>query len=369
MDRQTIAAQVITDRDALQEFIDSLRDYVPTMERKIAQLRSSPDNRDLISSLFRTLHNVKGDAAMCRVDLAVALVHPLETVLDRVRHRGLPFTAQLADAVLLTIDRLELAVASLSSGEGLDGLGLLPLVDGLEKLALAEPANLDDGAAELIEAVTGFRSASAVSVRIVDQASAVCGRPTAQTDDDLFFFRTLADQLDARSPRFQGRTMRLLRLALETNQIAGHPIDPVQLEAAVCMHDIGMMFLAESTWLKAGALTAAEKSTLRAHPTYAAGLLARMAGWSGAAEMVAQHHETPAGKGYPAALEAAEICPGARLLAIVDAFDSIMLKHGDHGRNRSVLRAIAEINACDTQFAPEWIECFNRVIRRSVDAR
>ena len=45
-----------------------------------------------------------------------------------------------------------------------------------------------------------------------------------------------------------------------------------------------------------------------------------------------------------------------------------MLKHIHRGRNRSVLRAIAEINACDTQFAPEWIEPFNRVIRRTVEA-
>ncbi|SBT06404.1 Metal dependent phosphohydrolase [Candidatus Accumulibacter aalborgensis] len=369
MHRQTIAAQVIPDGDALQEFIDALRDYVPSMERNIAQLRSSPDNKELINSLFRTLHNVKGDAAMCRVDLAVAIVHPLETVLDRVRHGSLPFTDQLADVVLLTIDRLELAVASVSSGEELDGLALLPLVNGLERLALAGPANLDDSAAQLIEAVTGFRSASALSVRIVDLASPASARSTAQTDDDLFFFRTLADRLDARSPRFQGRTMRVLRLALETNQIAGYPIDPVQLEAAVCMHDVGMMFLAESTWLKAGALTRAEKAGLRAHPTYAAGLLARMPGWSEAAEMVAQHHEMPDGKGYPAALAAAGICPGAKLLSIIDAFDAIMLRHGEHGRNRSILRAIAEINACDKQFAPQWIECFNRVIRRSVEAR
>jgi len=45
-----------------------------------------------------------------------------------------------------------------------------------------------------------------------------------------------------------------------------------------------------------------------------------------------------------------------------------MLKHIHRGKNRSVLRAIAEINACDKQFAPEWIEPFNRVIRRTVEA-
>ena len=47
-----------------------------------------------------------------------------------------------------------------------------------------------------------------------------------------------------------------------------------------------------------------------------------------------------------------EICDGAKILAIVDAFEAVMLKHIHRGKNRSVLRAIAEINACDNQFAP-----------------
>ena len=84
--------------------------------------------------------------------------------------------------------------------------------------------------------------------------------------------------------------------------------------------------------------------------------------------MVAQHHEMPNGEGYPNALASKDICNGAKILAIVDAFEAVMLKHINRGRNRSVLRAIAEINACDNQFSPEWIEPFNKVIRRTLEA-
>jgi len=111
-----------------------------------------------------------------------------------------------------------------------------------------------------------------------------------------------------------------------------------------------------------------EKLILHTHPDYAAGIVSRIDTWSAAAEMVAQHHEMPDGQGYPKGLTATQICDGAKILAIVDAFEAVMLKHINRGRNRSVLRAIAEINACDNQFAPEWIEPFNRVIRRSVEA-
>ena len=181
---------------------------------------------------------------------------------------------------------------------------------------------------------------------------------------DLLFFRALSKQLEERSELFKGRRQRLLQLAFDTNDQAGRPIDPVQLEAAVYMHDVGMMFLPESLWLKVGRISEDERFQMQVHPSLAAGLLERMPGWQAAAQMVAQHHEMPDGGGYPRGLKAHEICPGAKLLAIIDAFEAVMLKHSDRGHNRSALRAIAEVNACEGQFAVEWIAPFNAVVRR-----
>ena len=366
MDLQKIATAVLTDREALQDFIDVLRDYVPGIERDVTRLRSTPTDREVIGKLFRALHNVKGDAGLCKVDVAVAIVQPIETLLARIRSDALPFSEQLAELILLAIDRLELAVARLSSGDRLDNLQLVPLIEGLEQLALAAPAKVEESAVAVIETVTGFRPLVGAARARNDQPATTGNGDRSQLAADLLFFHGLAGQFEARSPLFKGRTQRILRLALQTNQVAGDRIDPQQLEAAVCLHDVGMMFLPESVWLKDGKMSPAEKQLLQTHPASAAGLLSRMAGWSGAAEMVLQHHETPAGDGYPAGLKAAEIAPGAKVLAIVDAFEAVMLKHGHRSRNRSLLRAIAEINACDKQFAPEWIEPFNQVIRRNL---
>ena len=368
MDIRSIIAPVISDKEALEEFIESLSDHAPTIERDITRLKNTPADREIISSLFRSIHNIKGDATLCKIDLAVAIVHPIETVLARFRNDEIAFTDIIAEAILLALDRLELAAEAILAGKPLDGLRLLALVQGLEKLARADSADMDARAGELIEAVTGFRPAAAASPLTQGKSSVISRKSKSQASDDLRFFRTLAHQLEARSLLFKGRTTRLLRLALETNQAMNKAVAPLQLEAAVYMHDIGMMFLPESVWLKIGRMSEEEKFILRTHPDYAAGILSRMEGWTEAAEMVAQHHEMPDGQGYPAGLKAAEICPGAKILAIVDAFESVMLKHIHRGKNRSVLRAIAEINACDRQFAPEWIEPFNRVILRTLEA-
>ena len=368
VDIRSIIAPVVGDKQALEEFVEALSDHAPSIERDIARLKHAPGDREVIASLFRSIHNIKGDATLCKVDLAVAIVHPIETVLARFRNDEVAFSDILAEAVLLAIDRLELAAEALCSGKSLDALHLLPLVQGLEKLALASSAEMDVSAAALIETVTGFRPAAEASFTLRGRTSSLSSKNTSQAADDLRFFRTLANQLEARSLLFKGRTIRLLRLAMETNQMMGKPVDPVQLEAAVYMHDIGMMFLPESVWLKVERMTDEEKSVMHAHPGFAAGMLSRMDGWGQAAEMVDQHHEMPEGEGYPKGIRTKQICDGAKILAIVDAFEAVMLKHIHRGRNRSVLRAIAEINACDRQFSPEWIEPFNRVIRKTVEA-
>jgi HPt (histidine-containing phosphotransfer) domain-containing protein len=353
----------IADRELLIEFRDALNDQAATMERQVSNLRQHPDDRDSIATLFRALHTIKGDASICRVELGVRITHPIESLLARLREGKLVFSPLLAEAVLLALDRLELAVEALLAGRPLESLRLQALIDGLDQLSGADNTELDAGSVALIEAVTGFRPVGAAA-KLMPKAAARGLNNAA----DLKFFQSLALQLETYSPLFKGRSGRLLRLALETNAIADKPVDPAQLEAAVYLHDIGMMFLPESIWLKVGALTDTERRAMHQHPSFAAGLAERMSGWQEAAVMIAQHHEMVDGRGYPQGLKEDQIVPGAKILAIIDAFESVTLKHSHRGAGKSLLRAVAEINASDNQFSAEWIERFNQVIRSMVEA-
>ena len=353
----------IADRELLVDFRDALNDHALTLEKQVVNLRRDPGDRESVGTLFRALHTIKGDASICRFELGVRITHPIESLLVRLREGKLVFSPLLAEAILLALDRLELAVEALLAGRSLESLRLEALIDGLDRLSDSENEGLDAGSVALIEAVTGFRPASATAK--LTPRSAARGHNHA---DDLRFFQRLALQLESHSPLFKGRSGRLLRLALDTNARAGKPVDAAQLEAAVYLHDIGMMFLPESVWLKTGALTDAERRQMREHPSYAAGLAERMPDWQGAAVMIAQHHEMVDGQGYPQGLKEDQIVPGAKILAIADAYESVMLKHSHRGEGRSLLRAVAEINASDKQFSAEWIAHFNQVIRGVVEA-
>ena len=368
---QALTRPVIYDREALGEFADSLADHAPSIERDMSKLSKEPNNRVVVADIFRALHNIKGDAALCRVEVAGIIAHPIESLLTRLRSGEARYTPLLGEVILLAVDRLELTIEALVAGKTVEHLKLVPLVEGLEKMSSAAQADLDPLATQLIKSVTGFQPQSTLRDSVGKlPAQEVQELPITSKGSmtfDLQFFQSLAMQFEARSPLFKGRTDRIRRLALDTNRSAGSPVDAVQLEAAVYMHDVGMMFLPEEVWLNAGNLSEEKRSILRTHPGLGAGLLDRMDGWKAAAEMVRHHHEMLDGAGYPDKLKGQEICPGAKILAIVDAFEAVMLKHSTRGHNLSILRAIAEVNACNNQFAPEWIEPFNSVIRRMVE--
>ena len=359
---------MIRDPEMFQDFVDALGDQIPKIERDIGRLKHAPNDRAVLADLFRAMHTIKGDAALCKLDLAVRIAHPIESLLALLRDGTVGFTELLGEAILLALDRLELAVEALGSGRSLENLRLDRLIVGLDRMGTLADNDIVEAAADLIQSVTGFRPASDFPA-VEHRGARKPPRSDTHVAADLQFFRNLALQFESRSPLFRGRTGRILKLALETNDEAGKPVDPEQLTAAVYLHDVGMMLLPESVWLKVGKLNEADKRALRNHPAMAAGLLERMEGWQGAATMVGQHHELPDGTGYPGGLRNGEISPGAKLLAIVDAFEAVTLKQSHRGQTRSLLRAIAEVNACDKQFAPEWIAPFNAVIRRQVEGR
>lgn len=156
MDIRSIIAPSIQDREALEEFAEVLIDRAPEIEGDIARLRKAPDDRDITANLFRAVHNIKGDASLCKFELGIAIAHPIESMLGRFRADEIPFSDLLAEMILLAVDRLELATDALLAHKSLENLNLAILVQGLEALAQESTKEIDAACADLIEAVTGF---------------------------------------------------------------------------------------------------------------------------------------------------------------------------------------------------------------------
>ncbi|MBF0256057.1 MAG: Hpt domain-containing protein, partial [Gammaproteobacteria bacterium] len=72
--------------DAKLTFAQEANELLQEMEDALLSLEAAPDDAELLNSLFRSMHTIKGAAGVFGFDAIVAFTHPIETELDRVRN-------------------------------------------------------------------------------------------------------------------------------------------------------------------------------------------------------------------------------------------------------------------------------------------
>ena len=139
------------------------------------------------------------------------------------------------------------------------------------------------------------------------------------------------------------------------------------VETGSLLHDLGKIGISDAILRKPGRLTDAEAAVLRKHPEYGWAVLRRIPGFERAALYIRHHHERIDGRGYPAGIAGSQIPVGARLVAIVDAFDA-MFSQRCYRAARPVDQALSELRAvAGTQFDSEFVEEFIRVVETEAD--
>ena len=119
------------------------------------------------------------------------------------------------------------------------------------------------------------------------------------------------------------------------------------------LHDIGKVMISETILRKRGPLSPQELAEIRTHPSAGARLIAPVDAAEPALPFILFHHERWDGTGYPANRVGSEVPEGARLLAVVDAFDA-MTSTRPYRRALPTFHALAEIERCaGTQFDPD----------------
>src|SRR6056297_2149780 len=102
----------------LGEFVTECADLVDEAESALLDLEQNPNDDELINTIFRAFHTVKGTSAFMGLDPISDFTHSVETLLSMVREDDLPFDQATADITLESVDMLKkmLAVVEVSSG-------------------------------------------------------------------------------------------------------------------------------------------------------------------------------------------------------------------------------------------------------------
>ncbi len=105
------------DRELLvQTFVTEAEEALAGMERDLVALEAHPDDGELVHSLFRAAHTLKGSARLVSFDAVSELAHELEALLERVRAREVAAGSDLVTLVLRTVDHLRTALAGAAAG-------------------------------------------------------------------------------------------------------------------------------------------------------------------------------------------------------------------------------------------------------------
>lgn len=134
--------------DLVPGFVEDCREHLDHIESSLMDIEAAGDDQDpeVVNSVFRAAHSIKGGAGMLGFDAIKTLSHKLENVLHMVRGQELKPTKDVVSVLLEGFDKLSEMVNDIAQSED------IPIDAQVAKLvALAEQGHL--GAAIPVEPV------------------------------------------------------------------------------------------------------------------------------------------------------------------------------------------------------------------------
>jgi cyclic di-GMP phosphodiesterase len=234
---------------------------------------------------------------------------------------------------------------------------------------IVKPVNVDElliaaeRALERRQLLLERRQYQALLERRVEEATRDLQRAFQQLKDTYrATLETLGAALDSRDVGTEAHSRRVHGYAMVTAREHGVAEENLgDLAHGVLLHDIGKIGIPDAILLKPGPLTKDEWTIMRRHPEIGKRLIENIPFLKGAVPIVYCHHERWDGNGYPQGLREEDIPLGARIFAVVDAFDAMTFDR-PYSRAVPLDAARAEIRRCaGSHFDPAVVESFSRI--------
>ncbi len=122
-------------------FFEESREGLDAMEAGLLALEDGAQDPEIINSVFRAAHSIKGGAGTFGFDAIASLTHVLETLLDELRSGKRALASNAVDAMLASVDVLRALLREAEHGQAADPAAVKAVTDRLQAvLTGAAPA-------------------------------------------------------------------------------------------------------------------------------------------------------------------------------------------------------------------------------------
>ena len=123
----------MTDNSLLDDFADETREHLEELEGSLLRLESDPTNSELLNTIFRSMHTIKGASEYLGFERIARLSHRLESLLDLFRDGKLLADKVAVDLLIDARDRISDLISQVeaSGHESSDIEDLLERVDAI----------------------------------------------------------------------------------------------------------------------------------------------------------------------------------------------------------------------------------------------
>src|SRR5215217_1502452 len=90
--------------DIVEEFLVESHENLDQLDQDLVALEADPGSRDLLSSIFRTIHTIKGTSGFLAFNRLEKVTHVGESLLARLRDGAQSMTPETTDALLRMVD-------------------------------------------------------------------------------------------------------------------------------------------------------------------------------------------------------------------------------------------------------------------------
>lgn len=173
------------DAEIIAEFLVESHENLDQLDRDLVELEQHPGSRELLSSIFRTIHTIKGTSGFLAFGRLERLTHVGETLLSQLRDGEKAMTPPIAEALLRMVDtvRALLDVIERTGKDEDESVEVAPVAAVIEALlAGVEPeAEVSDEPAE-VPVLLATPELALAGAGVIPGASGNGALPTAPPD-------------------------------------------------------------------------------------------------------------------------------------------------------------------------------------------